>query len=974
MEQQRILPVKPLIYTGKRITDYQLQVVIPRLRGNARNEYVLRLNALERKAQQQKAKRDREKAVRDAEIERLRLIEEARREAERVALRRQKAREAYEKRKQKKNVVVDIKTGRIIDRDEYQIEVVERIVEGCERLIGQTHAYLQVSQNDNIVVSQLIAIKGKTARTIFWESIKPYIERYVNGELQNIFMNKWIDILEILTNEEWKLDDDEIDNIVQNDNQLKKVRLVILKADAIPSEKIKQSFRDGTTHCVIEPLYNLWNTMSENSDSDASSKRCRQIANKIKSLECIYPNGVPEENMEEVAKICKRSIIIHDIIGNEIQRYNKKSPKYFHFTNTRANHLDEGFITIDKKYESVSQEELNTIMYNYDKDNTFYLFTGDLQNGMARSIRSSKGCWAVYNEEHELFKDFNKSLGIRNYGFDAIKYNELNDFCKEARIINSAPTPLCSDPNDLGDVKHIDIEKAYTQHKYAPFYKGFLGHIYQYCKVNESCDFLKTHIGIFQFKVLKTTALLSQLGIKIGLKYTLPSPEIEYFISLGAEVKLIAGCWGSTFNIEYTEEMLNNRNYCIWAGKLGMDSNIDTYTFKGNTEWASHLKAELGDENVYYFKEQNIIVVKIPKKSYKTTHHILGFITSYTRINMLEIMKNIKGDLVKVILDGIYFRGELPDVKVPHHLKETKEHLGFRDAWYYPSELTCNWATYNKELDGNCVLIGSGGTGKSYSILKNKSIINPLYVVPSHLLGRKCRAEYGCDYTTIHKLIGEECLPFKDTHREPGVIFIDELTMIESDWIDKAIKMYPNSLIYVAGDIDKKQWFQCRNGYEGNFSKVWIPNWRMVNYENDMRAKDEQLKAFKVDIRNAMKHYFTDGGKTDASRINMYVKKNYPTVEMSDAMKMFQPGDVWIAGTHKTNDKLLQNGIVSGYIKNKEMNETDGVQRGSFTTHSFQGLTIDSKKLFVSLDFFEYAMFYTSISRVRNMSQLVIVK
>ena len=176
MDQQRILPVKPLIYTGKRITDYQLQVVIPRLRGQARNEYVLRLNALERKAQQQKAKRDNEKANRDAEIERLRLIEEARREAERVALRRQKAREAYQKRKQKKNVVVDIKTQyRERDRDEFQIEILNPIQESCNNLIGQTHAYLQVSQNGIIVVSQLIEIKGKTGINIFWDSIWKYI-------------------------------------------------------------------------------------------------------------------------------------------------------------------------------------------------------------------------------------------------------------------------------------------------------------------------------------------------------------------------------------------------------------------------------------------------------------------------------------------------------------------------------------------------------------------------------------------------------------------------------------------------------------------------------------------------------------------------------------------------------------------------------------------------------------------------------
>ena len=48
--------------------------------------------------------------------------------------------------------------------------------------------------------------------------------------------------------------------------------------------------------------------------------------------------------------------------------------------------------------------------------------------------------------------------------------------------------------------------------------------------------------------------------------------------------------------------------------------------------------------------------------------------------------------------------------------------------------------------------------------------------------------------------------------------------------------------------------------------------------------------------------------------------------------------------------------------------------RGSFTVHSFQGLTIADKKVFIALDFFEYSMAATAIGRVRNYSQLVFVK
>ncbi len=191
--------------------------------------------------------------------------------------------------------------------------------------------------------------------------------------------------------------------------------------------------------------------------------------------------------------------------------------------------------------------------------------------------------------------------------------------------------------------------------------------------------------------------------------------------------------------------------------------------------------------------------------------------------------------------------------------------------------------------------------------------------------------------------------------------------------------MYPNSMFYIAGDIDEKQWYQCRNGHPGNFSKVWIPtNWRFVHYAVDMRSKDDELKLFKTDVRRVMREVFTDGNQTDANRINSYVKKNYKTVTFEEATSMFVNGDIWIAGTHKTNEALLKKGIVSGYInRNKEIvkeDEDGAVKRGSFTTHSFQGLTIETERVFMSLDFFEYAMLYTSISRVCNFNQIVLVR
>jgi len=826
--------------------------------------------------------------------------------------------------------------------------------------------YVQLTENGvQVKASQLIMLSGKTAISHYWAL--DHLIRHSDTPVVGLHQN---------------------------------FHLVITRAKKMPSKKLIQAFREGENHCVFEPLIMLFQSYYENSETVSSKQRYKGLVKRLKGLAITYDKGVPENKLEEIGKIISRRIVMHNVVGNEIKSYNNTSPRDFHFTNTRGDHVEQGFLTLDKQFTSVSKEELRTIQYNHDKEGKFYLFSGDMYNNIPQSIRSAEGAWAVYNKNFEVFTAFNQSQGIPNYALNGAEYPELTEFIQQGCVVHSAVVPLDDDYNDLTDAKMLDIEKAYTQHKYAPGYKGFMGHIQQWRKFKQThSDFIKTHLGIYQFKHLVGGAL-NQRGIWLepGETYILPSPEIEMRISYGMEIELLAGCWGSRFDIEYTEEMLDERRYCEWAGKLMMDKSKQFFVFPGNAEWASHLTAELGEENVRFYANCGKIQLRYSKKAYNVLHHITAFITSYTRMNIMALMvSGIQNDckLLKVVLDGLYYKGDIPDVHVPCHTdKKLITHLGTKDNWYDPSDIdTSTWAEYNG-LDGNVVLLGAGGTGKSYSIANDRGLITPLYVIPQHTLGRKSRAVNGWTYTTIHKLIGQEskdadgkvktCLPYKDDHREPGIIFIDELTMIEGTWIDKAITLYPNSMFIIAGDIDTAgRWFQCRNGHPGAFSTVWKPpaSFQFITYETDYRASGSpELQELKKEIREEMKKIMQDscddGGQIDAIRLSHWFSTTYTTTPFSDAVAMFAPGDVWLAGTHKTNDRLMERGIVSGWInKNKEIVyiETEGKIRGSFTTHSFQGLTIEKGKVFVSLDCFEYAMLYTAVSRCVDIDQLVIV-
>lgn len=824
-----------------------------------------------------------------------------------------------------------------------------------EKLINVTTFYVQLFGQPYILQN-----KYTDADTIFWEVLMPFF--YVGASDP----------------------DDENSKVFNKLRVGESTRVVVLLSDTIIPEKLQQKYRDGgEKHCVIEPIYNLFMSYADNSVSKESKKKLLRTAAQIKRYEIDYPDGVPEEDMHIIGKTARLCIIIHDIIGNEICRYNSTSSKFIRFTNTRINHVEHGHLCLDAKPDEVTQDRLNELVYEHDRDNIFYLIRSGKDN--VNQIKSVRGCWTVENPENKIMNAFSNEIGIKKCSYDALKYPEMNNLIFESRIVNAAPTPLCDAPNEIENANHVDLTKAYTLHNECEYYRGFCGVIQQWRKLNVSykvAEFLESHLGIFQFKVTsKNNQFLNMLGIFSGKIYSLPSVEILYFIkAFGMTCVLTAGAWGSRFDFKYTDEMLDNRRYCVWAGKNGMQHDSTTYSFKGDKKWASHLAAVIGKDNVSFYTDANTITCKIDNKVSYTRHHILAFITSYTRINMMEIMKKIPQQaLIKVILDGIYFRGDIPDIVLPYkNNKELKQHIGFKEYWYNESTVNVSkWPEYKKEFDGNCVLAGAGGTGKTHTILNDKGFVNPKYVVPMHSLGQEIRTKYGVSYDTMHKFIGKGCVSRRvESGIVPSVILIDELTMHDGGDIEKAIAMYPESLIFVAGDIDKKQWFQCRNGDNGEFNELWMPqDWRYVFFEKDYRSLDNELLQFKLDVREKMREVFTDGKNRDANKIKDWVLSNYKTISMNDATTQFSSGDVWIAGTHNTNKKLLENGVISGYIKNKQITfDPAGAEaRGSFTIHSFQGLTISDKKVFISMDNFEYAMFYTAISRVRCFSQIILV-
>jgi hypothetical protein len=485
--------------------------------------------------------------------------------------------------------------------------------------------------------------------------------------------------------------------------------------------------------------------------------------------------------------------------------------------------------------------------------------------------------------------------------------------------------------------------------------------------------------------------------MKLGLSesITLPSPELLYFIDHGVQVQIVSGVFGSAWSATQ-DEMYSGlmtkigdvkRPYTQYAGCFGHESVKNTYKFHGSEDWAGHLSAS--GYKTYY--RDGMISVSIPKDFYYSHHHILAFITSYTRINMLEAMSKFPVEnLCAVVLDGIYFKGECPDIGAKFREKPLKERRGYAQGWYRPSIISDEFMPMleDAKILKNCILAGQGGCGKTYSVLTDAGFNDVLYVVPQHTLGIDNARNHSVRYTTIHKLIGVEsfdtvkqktikCRPWKDEHTMPNVCLIDEMTMIEGEWIERAIAMYPQTLFFVAGDVIRHKGkmiaFQCRSGRPGQFNKIFDSGLPIKYFTEDRRSRDAGLKQMKQELRAKMLDFYTDGEVADAHLMALWVRSKYGLGALN-----FATGDTVIAGTHKTNDKLIAAGIVSGYLSFRNERSREFVEgwkkRGSFTTHSYQGSTIDSGKVFVAVnDAFELAMIYTAVSRAVSIDQIVFI-
>ena len=800
--------------------------------------------------------------------------------------------------------------------------------------------------------------------------------------------------------------------------------IVVQKQTKVAPKTIHQLYADGVNHCVFTPLIAYLNEKAANTKTPKKQRdyqRCsktltdmrdKYVAGIERDVEDIaedgyglvtkkcLSHGVPLSEMEAIAKTAGVKITINDWMAEGLHVFNKTGRFAVHYTNTRRDHLSFGNHTV--KYATVHKSEpielspddlkAKWLEYYHDPTKDFLVY-GRPQDNEIRSLITPEGCFTRKTPDKEVFDRMNELIGRKHIALDATLRPDVAAYVKMAANAMSVPMKL----NDFKPETHIDMPKAYAQYKRCRFYNGIPGVLQQARSGPFSLDFVREHLGIYQVRFGDVKDLARE-GMQPNTVKTFFSPELLQFAEMGVEMTVLSGCWGSTIDFDFPAEMLEKMivnpigakrpisRYAYWTGNLNRDNTETQYTFRADDIWAAHLKSRFGEENVIYWKDAQLAVVTVPSQGHvKTLHHVYVAITAYLRIQMRDAIRLVGYDNVAAVAtDALFIRGPIPE-SLNWFREKPMPKLDYFAPWWEREDEVIEFPPLPAYGLQNTFLTGQGGAGKTYGFMMDKGFINPLFVGPEHALLHDVREKYSCATSTVHRLIGIDCQSnIEKGEAIPGIIFADEITKWNPEWINKMMKMFPSTLIILAGDADVMS-----SGYLFNYqigSMVGEP-WKLhdvVVHEitGDRRSiAGDPLIQLKIDMRQHMRSVmsgFGDGGLEMA----MWLAMKIAPISQEEAVKRFAPDDIWIASTHAKNAELLSAGVISGWRQSGmgiasriSFTEEEGWEkRGAFTIHSFQGMTVEGKKLFITLDkMFDPTMGYTAISRVRQLDQIVLV-
>jgi len=815
-------------------------------------------------------------------------------------------------------------------------------------------------------------------------------------------------------------------------------QLTIMPAERVGGSDYQQFFLDGTTHCLFTPIMDWSIDLSMDAKTESTKRRYDAKINKISKLMEEFKDGVPEKDIPSICNQLQIGIEIDmpsSILDKNTDyikyRSQKKPHKIFKFINTRINHIELNEISNKDNYEEVSQVELKKI---FDDTKDFKLWKGDRegslyqintldkvyklteQEGYAKEVEefSELNNLSQFKVEHNSQKQLSKYLltnvnrlnslvldckfkeGTEDYNTfkeyledeekmleDESEYKRQNS-CEKYRTTftkgyehNCKCLEIIDYIHSLKNLNHIDLKSAFTKGAECNYYQGYLGKITDFRRCNKIMG-----LGIYTiYNIKNIPPLLEKLGV-LHENNAYPSPELEFYQSLGVTFDIWGGCWGSATDITFTDGMFEKeggiKHYCKWYGCLMRLTTKDRYNFDCDKIEFAKLNNISGKCDIRYNEYKGTGIVEYKKDKCRHSSHIASFIHSYARITMLQQLLKFKdiSQIVAVQVDGIFYRGKVEIDKL--FIKKPGKSI----SHIHGSEYVINCENDKPKLpksrkEHNPVEVhtGPGGAGKTHNNLIDKGLVAPLYVAPSWKLSRSKAEEYKIDSSVFHYLITADPEVWKPYLRNYNTFIIDEISMLNNDEKQLILKRFKHHKIIFCGDLGYQ--LPPVEGYE--FSATDLP---IIKHKKNYRCQCAVLAKVLMNCRKLIEKDLID---IDCKKV--LLEFGFEIHKKEDIN--YSVEDLIIAKTHKNKDYYTEkyNSLQKYLVKENTRdysngqivigNKPEGVEsvlQHAFTIHSIQGETCKDT-LFIDINRIKcLRMLYTALSRAKLFSQIKIIE
>lgn len=798
-------------------------------------------------------------------------------------------------------------------------------------------------------------------------------------------------------------------------SQQYQAQVLILTMDKVglPAVDYNQYFLDGVSHCVFTPIKEWGLNKLDEVKSKSAEKRYKAFNNKVDKYIETYKKGVPESDIPSICNDLGIGIEIdlpstlengHKYIDIESQ---KKPVKKFKFINTRLNHIEANYSFYNTDYIEKTKKELINIIQDCRKNDTFFLWKSG-PDGLLQ-VKTPAGTYirAADSSYRDIVHEFENKYNLRDYRIEHNANKELSQFLQDSVNPNLQVNFVEDLIEDDFKCNHIDMKKAYTRGDECTYYQGYLGKITDFRKTDriqglgiyyitninyndppDSCDWTDAH------------SLFDKMGnLHDGNAY--PSPELEFYQSLGITFDIVYGCWGSSFDMnfgdDYSEGMYEKEggvsHYCKFYGCLMKLTHYDRYSFDCKDLHLAQLSQYHNkDCSIRWNYEESEAMIEYPKKYVYHSSHIASFICSYSRITMLQQLLKFKNfeNIKAVVVDGIYYTQE-QDLEIMNLFQDKElKTLNFEGSDYYVSPQyleSGDCYTLNddgsknycisRERDHNQFEVheGAGGCGKTHYNLKDEGLVAPIFIAPSWKLARNKTAEYGCDSTVFFHLLDNDPDKWKKIERYYNTLIIDEVSMLSDEGKEKILNRFKNHKIIFCGDMG----FQLPpiEGSEFNIGKLPV-----IKHTTNHRCKCQKLKKVLDLLRKRISSSSHDN--MDFSKATELFGLDIISADDID----YNVKDLIITKTNESKDvytekyKHLEKYVVlentrdysNGEIIYTKPDKVRVEPRHAFTIHSIQGETAGNK-LFIDLNKMKSVrMLYTALSRAKYIDQIIFMR